>query len=290
MLFAHKVEILVVDDEPDVLSVTKLALRHTKVYGLPIVVHTAESKARAIELFDTTLATGIPGYYTAEVAFVDVVMETDHAGLELCEHIRDNLGNDHLQLFLRTGQPGVAPERDVIDRYDINGYLAKSEVTETKLYTMVKTGVRGYHYITQSTILSQVLQMVIPVSRSREHIGATLDGFVESLQTSGTDQKHEGFEVQMAFFAGDEVFAGSWRDASGAKRRAELLATTRHPLGEAGDAIYVDGVDAVLRIVGDETTVPLDILTRGGAEAPAFLWQLWQNFGRSLAALRRLGA
>ena len=289
MLFAHKVEILVVDDEPDVLSVTKLALRHTKVYGLPIVVHTAESKARAIELFQTTLATGIPGYYTAEVAFVDVVMETDHAGLELCDHIRNELGNHHLQLYLRTGQPGAAPEREVIDRYDINGYLAKAEVTETKLYTMVKTGAREYLYITLSTILGQVFQMLIPVARSRAQIGATLDGFVASLQTSGTDERHEGFDVQMAFFSGDEVFAGSWSDASGAQRRAELLNVPGRPLGPSGDAIHVDGVDALLRIGGDDTTAPLDILTRGGVTPPDFVVPLWHNFGRSLAALMRLG-
>jgi CheY-like chemotaxis protein len=289
MLFAHKVEILVVDDEPDVLRVTRLALRHTRVYGLPIEVHTAESRARAVELLDTTLATGIPGYYTAEVAFIDVVMETDHAGLELCDHIRNGLGNHHLQLFLRTGQPGVAPERDVIDRYDINGYLNKAEVTETKLYTMVKTGVREYHYLTQSTILGQVLQMLIPVARSREQIGATLDAFVASLQTSGTDQRHEGFDVLLAFFAGDEVFAGTWRGADGAKRRAELLRAPGRPLGESGDAIHVDGPDALLRIAADDTTVPLDILTRGGVAPPDFVVPLWHNFGRSLGALMRLG-
>jgi CheY-like chemotaxis protein len=49
-MFFSEWNVLVVDDEPDVLSVTKLALRDVKVYGLPIKVHTAKSKADAIEL------------------------------------------------------------------------------------------------------------------------------------------------------------------------------------------------------------------------------------------------
>jgi hypothetical protein len=38
-------------------------------------------------------------------------------------------------IYVRTGQPGLAPERDVIDRYDINGYFSKAETTEDKLYS-----------------------------------------------------------------------------------------------------------------------------------------------------------
>jgi CheY-like chemotaxis protein len=42
--------VVLVDDEPDVLEVSRLAMRHFKVYGLPIRLHTATSKAQAIEV------------------------------------------------------------------------------------------------------------------------------------------------------------------------------------------------------------------------------------------------
>jgi len=47
-------------------------------------------------------------------------MESEHAGLDLVRHIRDELGNRHLRIVLRTGQPGHAPEEHVIKSYDIN--------------------------------------------------------------------------------------------------------------------------------------------------------------------------
>ncbi len=143
-MFFSEWNILVVDDEPDVLAVTKLALRDVKVYGLPLKIYTAASKAEAIELLKGPLTLQGSSEPIVAVALVDVVMETDHAGLELCKYIRDEAGGNSVQIYIRTGQPGVAPERKVIDEYDISGYFTKVEVSEQKLYTLVKTGVRQW--------------------------------------------------------------------------------------------------------------------------------------------------
>jgi len=40
---------------------------------------------------------------------LDVIMETDQAGLDLVEFIRDTLKNETVRIILRTGQPGQAP-------------------------------------------------------------------------------------------------------------------------------------------------------------------------------------
>ena len=48
-------------------------------------------------------------------ALIDVVMETDDAGLLLVEHIRKQMKNEMLRIIIRTGQPGAAPERYVIE-------------------------------------------------------------------------------------------------------------------------------------------------------------------------------
>ncbi|MBL0029243.1 MAG: hypothetical protein IPO95_09300 [Rhodanobacteraceae bacterium] len=64
---------------------------------------------------------------------LDVVMESDQAGLDLVKVIRNELGNRFVRIVLRTGQPGQAPEQDVIANYDINDYKDKTELTAQKL-------------------------------------------------------------------------------------------------------------------------------------------------------------
>ncbi len=106
-MFFRQWDVLLVDDEPDVLQISKLAMKNFTVYGLPLKLHTAASKADVIDYLDEE-----PGLSSAmAVAFIDVVMETDSAGLDLCEYIREELKNKRMQLFIRTGQPGLAPER-----------------------------------------------------------------------------------------------------------------------------------------------------------------------------------
>src|SRR5262249_32060868 len=120
-------EILVVDDEPDVLAVTRLALKSIQVYGIPLRIHECRDKTEAIKYLQNTAE-----FSDLALAIIDVVMDTDHAGLELCKFIRDELKNRITPIVLRTGQSGKAPEREVIDRYDISTYLTKVEATNEK--------------------------------------------------------------------------------------------------------------------------------------------------------------
>ena len=66
------------------------------------------------------------------VGLIDVVMESNHAGLDLIKYIRQDIGNHDIRLILRTGQPGEAPEEAVIRDYDINDYKNKTELTAVK--------------------------------------------------------------------------------------------------------------------------------------------------------------
>jgi hypothetical protein len=75
---------------------------------------------------------------------LDVVMETDDAGLILARRIREELSNQIVRVVLRTGQPGQAPEQRVIIEYDINDYKAKTELTTQKLFTTVISALRAY--------------------------------------------------------------------------------------------------------------------------------------------------
>lgn len=169
MFFKHW-PVLLVDDEPDVLSVSKLAMKNFDVYGLPLKIYTAASKAEAIELMNDNAEVGC----SLAAAFIDVVMETDSAGLELCEHIRNNMGNRLTQIFIRTGQPGLAPERQVIDKYDINGYFTKIEATEDKLYSLIKSSVRQYLAFGMADATLDLVKHLVDAGRSRRRLRYTL--------------------------------------------------------------------------------------------------------------------
>jgi hypothetical protein len=158
--------VLFVDDEADVLAISKLAMKNFEVYGLPIKIYTSASKAEAIQLLQNNAEVAC----SLAVAFLDVVMESDHAGLELCNYIRNEMGNNTTQIFIRTGQAGLAPEREVIDKYDIAGYFSKVELTHNKLYSVVKSSVRQYlaYGMAQATI--ELLNNLVAALGSRQKI------------------------------------------------------------------------------------------------------------------------
>jgi response regulator RpfG family c-di-GMP phosphodiesterase len=131
--------ILIVDDEPDVHTVTKLALSRFRLDNRPIEFINAYSGEEAKNILTTQT--------DIAMAFVDVVMESDHAGLELVRWIREENKNKSIRLILRTGQPGQAPEEDVIVNYDINDYKAKAELDSRKLITSVYSALRSYRDI-----------------------------------------------------------------------------------------------------------------------------------------------
>jgi response regulator RpfG family c-di-GMP phosphodiesterase len=132
-------KILVIDDEPSVHTLTRLILKRMEFSGRKVQLFSAYSAEEAKDVLhnETDIA----------VALVDVVMENEHAGLELVEYIREELGNQHVRLVIRTGQAGSAPEREVIDHYDIDDYKDKTELTAQKLYTTIRSALKAYRDI-----------------------------------------------------------------------------------------------------------------------------------------------
>ncbi|MBU8871563.1 MAG: DUF3369 domain-containing protein [Gemmatimonadales bacterium] len=129
-------KILIVDDEEEVHSLTRLVLRSFSFGGRPVELISAYSGAAARQLVSRD----------PEIALVllDVVMEREDSGLRLVRYIRDELGNQKIRIILRTGQPGQAPEMEVVAQYDINDYKAKVELTSQKLFTTVTSALRSW--------------------------------------------------------------------------------------------------------------------------------------------------
>lgn len=128
--------ILIVDDEEDIHRSTKLALSKFEFEGKKLSFFHAYSAAEAKEI--------LTGSDDFALVFVDVVMESEHSGLDLIKTIRTELQNTKSRLIIRTGQPGYAPEDEVIQQYDINDYRNKTELTASKLKNSCYTALRSY--------------------------------------------------------------------------------------------------------------------------------------------------
>jgi response regulator RpfG family c-di-GMP phosphodiesterase len=129
-------KVLIVDDEPEVHNVTRLVLSSFRFAERPLQLLSAYSSKEAEKLL-------VENDDTA-VVLLDVVMETEQAGLDLVRLIRSTLGNHFVRIVLRTGQPGQAPEHEVIAEYDINDYKEKTELTAQKLATTLYSALRAY--------------------------------------------------------------------------------------------------------------------------------------------------
>ena len=101
------------------------------------------------------------------VVLLDVIMETDTAGLDLVEFIREDLKNETVRIILRTGQPGQAPERRVIVDYDINDYKAKTELTADKLFTALTAALRSYLQLQRMVETRRGLEIIIEAASAR---------------------------------------------------------------------------------------------------------------------------
>ena len=164
--------VLVVDDDPQVHAMTAVLLRDFDFDGRPFEVVSALSAEEAKTVL--ALRPDLP------VALLDVVMETEDAGLRLVRHIREELGNRRMRIILRTGQPGQAPERDVIVGYDINDYKAKSELTAQRLFTTLVSALRAWRDIVTIERNRQGLERILSASASLFEM-RSMRAFVEQL-------------------------------------------------------------------------------------------------------------
>jgi EAL domain-containing protein (putative c-di-GMP-specific phosphodiesterase class I)/FixJ family two-component response regulator len=133
---AARWKVLLVDDEPAVHQVSQLILADVQFDGRGIELSCAQSAAQAREM--------LARERDVALVLLDVVMETDDAGLALVQHIREQRRDHLVQIVLRTGQPGAAPEREVVLRHEINGYWLKTDLTAQRLRSIVISALRTY--------------------------------------------------------------------------------------------------------------------------------------------------
>ena len=149
-------KVLIVDDDVDVHQATQFALANTQILHREVVFLHAYSAAEAVSLLQSE----------SEIAVIllDVVMESEDAGLKLVRVIREDLNISEARIILRTGQPGYAPEIEAIRDYDINDYKTKSELSRNRLYTALTAAIRSYQQIHMINCSRRGLDMVVRAS------------------------------------------------------------------------------------------------------------------------------
>jgi diguanylate cyclase (GGDEF)-like protein len=149
--------ILIVDDEEQVHQVTRFALQGAVVLGRPLhfdSVYSANEARQALA----------QGRYAC--ILLDVVMETEDAGLKLVGEIRERFEDPAVRIVLRTGQPGYAPEVEIIQKYDINDYRCKSELTSHRLLTTMTAALRSFQQIRTIEASREGLEVILDAATS----------------------------------------------------------------------------------------------------------------------------
>ena len=231
--------VLIVDDEEDVHAVTKMILGRLRFKDRAIETVSAYSAEEAKRL--------LREQDSLSIVLLDVVMETDDAGLKLVEFIRDELGNKAIRIILRTGQPGQAPEESVIVDYDINDYKAKSELTAQRLVTTVVTALRSYE-----TIRS--------LERNWNGLQRILDSTETLFQISSIRQFASGVLAQLSAFLGcqadgimcvEDGVLGPEYSGGGSNGPVVLAACGNYAHCLDGDFAWDDEHGAMARVVRD---------------------------------------
>jgi response regulator RpfG family c-di-GMP phosphodiesterase len=223
--------VLIVDDEPEVHSVTRLALADFRFRDRPLRFLSAYSGGEARALLDREK--GIA------VILLDVVMETDHAGLDLVRHIRERLSDRIVRIVLRTGQPGRAPERRVIVDYDINDYKEKSDLTAPRLFSAMVTALRSFEDLMTIETNRRGLERIIAASASLFRTGS-MDRFIEGVRARLADL----LDLDGESFVAVRRTSGSGQETRIVAGNGRFARLCGRPLAELPEAHVRDAIEA----------------------------------------------
>lgn len=151
-------KILIVDDDAQFRHSLLFALKNFSYQGRPVQMLTAASSQEGALIFarESDIA----------VAMLDVVMETDDAGLRLVKNVREILGNTETRIAMVTGQPGMAPLQTVVTDYDIDDYWLKTDFTAERLRGMLTTRLREWQRLRAINQARRGLQMIVEGSNA----------------------------------------------------------------------------------------------------------------------------
>ncbi|MDB5893983.1 MAG: hypothetical protein JWQ88_1514 [Rhodoferax sp.] len=150
--------VLTVDDDPDFQRSLSLALNNFRYQGHAVRLLSANSATHAAKLLAQAP--------DVSVIVLDIVMETDDAGLRLVKSVREVMGNAEVRIILVTGQPGVASMQASLDTLDISDYWLKTDLTYERLHGILTSNLRTWEQIRALRSARRGLQTIVEASNS----------------------------------------------------------------------------------------------------------------------------
>lgn len=258
--------ILVVDDEEQIHSVTEFALGDYEYKGKKLRFQHAYTGKEAIEILqkDQNIA----------LILLDVVMESNDAGLLVVDKIRNQLQNHFVRIILRTGQPGQAPEEDVIIKYDINDYKNKAELTDKRLFATITTGLRSYADIMEIESYRHNLELKVQertaeiltqkevIEKKNEEITSSIN-YANRIQKAilpPDDKLNKLLPESFVLFKPRDIVSGDfyWLTEQNGKILVSAIDCTGH--GVPGAFMSMIGYSLLNQIVKNNITAPEEIL------------------------------
>ncbi|GAA0790254.1 MULTISPECIES: DUF3369 domain-containing protein [Pseudomonadati] len=257
-------KVVIIDDEPGIHDVTKFALSQFSLDGRGLTFYSCFSAQEGFEL--------LRDQQDIALAFVDVVMENDHAGLDLIERIRGELNNHSTRIILRTGQPGSAPEERVIRDFDINDYKAKTELTAAKLKSCVYTSLRSYRDIKIIEQSQRGMEKVISASSSvlRSH---TLHHFGSAVLEQ---------TLQLLGLSSSALYLTSYHEDLYHDTQMNLLAAT-------GEMVSYSEIDSVEALPGDVKEYIIEAIALKKSIVHDNIYVGFYEFGNDVTSILYLG-
>jgi response regulator RpfG family c-di-GMP phosphodiesterase len=179
-------KIIIADDDEEIHRVTKVILKYFNFEGKSLeFVDTYSGEETKVALRENP---------DTAIIFLDVVMEETDSGLKVVKFLREELENTLTRIVLRTGQPGEAPEEDVIRQYDINDYRLKTELTVKRLHTTLYSSLRNYRDLQTLEKNKKGLEKIIKASANLfEH--NTLDEFLITMLNELSNFNYDPLEM-----------------------------------------------------------------------------------------------
>ncbi len=277
--------ILVVDDDPAIVHITTLAMKSFKIDGQPFHIQSASSRAEAEHLMWGSLKTQ-QGLSAIPVALIGLRLNAEEGGLDLCRYIRKGLDNRETRLYVRYDRPFGAADREIFDQYEISGYYTTADITEDRLYSLVRTGVRHFRTMALSRMLMGLLDALI-AAKSHDNMAKVLNNTIAALGTDATGAAHDFADTRIGFLFDGQIVAHHplLSEAEVLARSAALRQLPGVLLNSTGDKYVSDDDYFIVHVSADAGHAEFDYLCPITGDIPDTFARDFHKFARAAAAL-----
>ncbi|HOY30446.1 MAG TPA: response regulator [Bacteroidales bacterium] len=251
--------VYVVDDDPNTLKSTELALDDFTYNGKNLKLHFFTNAA------DTIASLKVAG---PAVILLDIVMENDKSGFEVVNFLRHHQKNKLTQIIICTGQAGktIMFPHEIALGYEINGFIDKTDKNYYILRAMVTTSLRIFELQNQLILSNKRLEV----------LNSSLIKFFNLTKNNNLQKTEEKrLLVQIIF---DQINKHLYQDEKvlspeGCERLASL---------ECDNIIYLHTIISKALKSSKKTRVITDKDIARAEETPLLMWQKEESWLKKL--------